>query len=1209
MAKLRGFMIFLLISTIADANLATFCHSAVEPSLTSFSDDGYLQTLATTRAPQEPESAPAGKILPEEQASQKQDDIALHQIPPAEATIQVTTVTVVRTVTVELASRTEVIWAPLQQTLTFINPTLVFETNIVTASQPRNIAVRDAADAIASDQTAISEISSTDTHYLEGTGFSSHSAPVRRQTPASINRVSVVTIEITTTIVASGTIVRTVTIFEPIFVSVTKTPTLTSTIFTTTTLPIKDGGSNSPAIAPSPPASHKVISSDGAQQTPSFVGLKSSSVTATTPKALEPTELSVVSNTIGAAESSRIRSESDTPRSTFTSSSVLPSPSPVTNDGNSARVGPAASSSPSMRSTSTTAVPPFTETLLPPTERTARPSLSPGVIAGVAVGATFALTALILLFLCIRRQRSKRRRHLQLNEDDRYMTSAIAATAMMNRPTSNAPAYDRPCHMPRTEGSSGKSSEEEQVRIVIQPVPKKRSMSSVLSAIPKVWPRPPGYTGKAYSFSAGGSGETTPREPVGWSVESEYGSSGNLDASRSGGYQEAIASKGPAATHSRANDRCETAYSEALPTDSYVALQNTVGMLHWHITGAGFLNKQGEQMFIQSLLDCTKELASTYLKTFDSIAEQYDFIVVGGGTSGLVVANRLSEDPEKTVLVVEYGDFANTINVTVPYFATYDQSARLYNVTSVPQTHLGNRTSRLRIGAVVGGGSTVNGMAWDRGSEADYDAWEALGNPGWGWATLLKYFKKSSTFAPPMGEYVEKYGYEWTEDAYGDGPIEVGFPSWQWPESALMAQAWAQDIKVPTLKDGADGDNVGIAWLPQNSGGPNATRSTAETAYFNPVSARENLHLLIRHYGAAIKFEGNTTTGVVIGSRDGSETKFVESGNVVLAAGAVHTPQLLQLSGIGPEKLLKSLDIDVVVDLPGVGANFQDHPSIFMVYDFANDTSINPTLMNNETFYNESWAEYEANRTGPHTHAWGNRVVFTSLQDLDPDNYETIADAVTAQDPLQYLPEVYAENPALLEGFSRQREILSQRFRNPKAGVMEFTWGGAETVPVALQKPLSRGTITINSTNPDPGSSSPGAGGAQVDFNTLSNPTDTLLLLRAVAKARAFMASPSVETLAAVEILPGPGVTSDAEIETLMRESWLSSSLDHPVGTAAMMPRELGGVVDSGLRVYGVEGLWVVDASVMPMLPAAHTQATVYAVAEYAADLIKGVGK
>lgn len=135
------------------------------------------------------------------------------------------------------------------------------------------------------------------------------------------------------------------------------------------------------------------------------------------------------------------------------------------------------------------------------------------------------------------------------------------------------------------------------------------------------------------------------------------------------------------------------------------------------------------------------------------------------------------------MLVIEYGDFANTVNVTVPYFVITDQSARLYNVTSVPQAHLGNRTSRLRIGATVGGSSTVNGMAWDRGSAADYDAWGALGNPGWGWETLLKYFRKSSTFSPPSQEYVEKYGYEWSPGAYGNGPVQVGFPSWQWPEA------------------------------------------------------------------------------------------------------------------------------------------------------------------------------------------------------------------------------------------------------------------------------------------------------------------------------------------------------------------------------------------------------------------------------------------
>ncbi|KZL73666.1 gmc oxidoreductase [Colletotrichum incanum] len=586
--------------------------------------------------------------------------------------------------------------------------------------------------------------------------------------------------------------------------------------------------------------------------------------------------------------------------------------------------------------------------------------------------------------------------------------------------------------------------------------------------------------------------------------------------------------------------------------------------------------------------------------SLDSIEEEYDYVVVGGGTSGLVVANRLSENPNKTVLVVEYGEFANTVNVTVPYFTTYDQSAHLYNITSVPQTHLDNRTSRLRIGATVGGSSTVNGMAWDRGSVADYDAWEALGNPGWGWDTLLKYFRKSSTFAPPAQAYIEKYGYQWSSEAYGDGPVKVGFPSWQWPDAAVQAQAWAEDIGVPTLKDGADGNNVGIAWIPQNSGGENATRSTSETAYFHPVSGRQNLHLLVRHYGAAVKFEGNKTTGLDIGSRDTSETKFVRSKSIVLAAGAANTPRILQLSGIGAKRLLGSLDIEVVVDLPGVGANFQDHPAVFMVYDFTNDNTLNPNLMSNETFYNRSWAEYQSYRTGPHTHAWGNKVVFTSLQELDPTNYQSIAEAVSEQDPLYHLPQVYAENSALVEGFLQQRNVLKEQFLNAKAGVVEFAFGGAENIPVALQKPLSRGTVTINSTNPDP------AIAPLVDFNTVSNPVDTLLLVRAVAKAREFMSSPSVESLGAVELMPGPGVTSDAEIEAVMRESWLASSFDHPVGTAAMMPREWGGVVDSKLSVYGVEGLWVVDASIMPILPAAHTQATVYAVAEYAADIIKG---
>lgn len=254
--------------------------------------------------------------------------------------------------------------------------------------------------------------------------------------------------------------------------------------------------------------------------------------------------------------------------------------------------------------------------------------------------------------------------------------------------------------------------------------------------------------------------------------------------------------------------------------------------------------------------------------------------------------------------------------------------------------------------------------------------------------------------------------------------------------------------------------------------------------------------------------------------------------------------------------------------------------------------------MDDPQFYDAAWEEYVANKTGPFSHAWGNYISFSSLQDLDPD-FEAIADSLAEQEPLDHLPAIYAENPPLVKGFLEQRRVLQSQFRNPEAGILEIVFSGAIVVPVALQKPLSRGTIFINTTNADP-SISP-----LIDFNTAANPVDMHIVMRALTKARQFMAAESVASLEPVEVSPGLTLQDEVEIQTAMRKTFLSPSLDHPVGTAAMMPREWGGVVDTNLRVYGVEGLWVVDASVMPLLPAAHTQATVYAVAEYAADLIK----
>ncbi|KAM0723541.1 hypothetical protein Q7P37_000528 [Cladosporium fusiforme] len=595
---------------------------------------------------------------------------------------------------------------------------------------------------------------------------------------------------------------------------------------------------------------------------------------------------------------------------------------------------------------------------------------------------------------------------------------------------------------------------------------------------------------------------------------------------------------------------------------------------------------------------------SAALEKYDlqSLDSEYDYIIVGGGVSGLVVANRLSEDPEKTVLVVEYGEIPNTLNTSVPAFVLRkDQSERTWAFSSTPQTHLANRSAAVRVGSAVGGGSVINGMAYTRGSAVDYASWGALGNDGWSWDTLFPYFRKSTTFTPPAEEYVEQYGYEWTPDVYGEGPVQVGFASWQWPVAQLEAQAWTDDLSIRSVREGNNGSHTGLIWGAQTVSGVTGNRSTAATAYYQPVSNRTNLHLLVRHFGAKIEFEGNSTSvsGVKVASRDSkSDSRSIISSNVVLAAGAVNTPRLLQLSGIGPSNLLESLDIDVRVDAPGVGANFQDHPALYMSFSYENDTSIGQEVWQDQDFYDAAWEEYTTNHTGLFTFGLSSRIVFASLQDLNPD-FESTAESLTSPSQLEKLPSIYTNNSTLLQGYRKQLEVLQTQFRDNEAAVVEIAFGGSGAVTLSLQKPLSRGTIAINSTNPDP--SLP----PLLDFNAGSNEIDIQIAISGVRKVREFMSAKSLKKLGPVELVPGVDFQTHEELEAVMRESLYGPSFAHPAGTAAMMSRSLGGVVDNELRVYGAEGLWVVDASIFPVLPAAHTQATVYAVAEFAADMIK----
>lgn len=264
-----------------------------------------------------------------------------------------------------------------------------------------------------------------------------------------------------------------------------------------------------------------------------------------------------------------------------------------------------------------------------------------------------------------------------------------------------------------------------------------------------------------------------------------------------------------------------------------------------------------------------------------------------------------------------------------------------------------------------------------------------------------------------------------------------------------------------------------------------------------------------------------------------------------------------------------------------------------------NNTLLGQEAWQDADFYAAAQEEYTVNRTGPFTFGLSSRIVFTSLQDLDQD-FDITAESLTSPSQSDNLPSIYTKNSTLLQGYHKQLEVLQTQFRDQGAAVAEIAFGGSGAVTVSLQKPLSRGTIAINGTNPDP--SLP----PLLDFNAGANEVDLHIAIKAVRKVREFMSAEALSVLGPVEVVPGADVQTDKELEAVMRSSLYGPSFAHPVGTAAMMPRNLGGVVDSDLKVYGAEGLWVVDASVFPILPAAHTQATVYAVAEYAADKIKG---
>ncbi|CAK7214806.1 hypothetical protein SBRCBS47491_002275 [Sporothrix bragantina] len=644
-------------------------------------------------------------------------------------------------------------------------------------------------------------------------------------------------------------------------------------------------------------------------------------------------------------------------------------------------------------------------------------------------------------------------------------------------------------------------------------------------------------------------------------------------------------------------------------------------------------------------------------------ALEYDYVVIGGGTAGLTVADRLTEDPNTTVLVIEYGALSDSalISTVQGGFRGFDAQF-LYAIQSVPQTHLKNRTTGVLAGKVVGGSSAVNAMMTVRGTAEDYDRWGSFfeGSPdgdeeeerdnsknGWSWTGLLPYFRKALHFAPPLPEVAQTAGIAYNTSFWGNtSSVYTGWPSFQFPGTTVQFDAFRSMPGVKFPVDSGAGE-PGVYWFPSFMDPHSVTRSYARTGHHDRAMARNasNYHLLTRtkvdhivlaHKGdgpdakaiaTGVRFTVNATASVLVPedaqtNKNGnssssstvpvtgwnattrSHTQFVRARReVILAAGGIHSPQILQLSGVGPRRLLAAANISTIVDLPGVGQNFQDHPMLTASFALSNYSSVHPSasdLFLNATFRAWSDAEWKANRTGPQSLGVGNAAAWLPFPVISP-RWSEVSGDLFSQKHAAYLPE--GTDDTVAAGYAAQMTSYAAALRNNHTAFYNNVLsGGANSGTLVLLHPLSRGTVNIDPV--DPHNREP-----LVDYRAMSNPLDGMIMADMIRYTRRFfMENPAYTTYGPVELAPGDYVNSDEDLVMYLSET-ITPSEYHPAGTCAMLPRALGGVVDQKLRVYGVDGLRVVDASIFPTLPGANTCQTVYAVAEKAADIIKAAAK
>ena len=540
---------------------------------------------------------------------------------------------------------------------------------------------------------------------------------------------------------------------------------------------------------------------------------------------------------------------------------------------------------------------------------------------------------------------------------------------------------------------------------------------------------------------------------------------------------------------------------------------------------------------------------------------RFDVVIVGAGTAGCLLANRLSADPARRVLLVEAGgaDDYVWIHIPVGYLYCIGNPRTDWLYFTEPDPGLNGRTLRYPRGKVLGGCSSINGMIYMRGQARDFDHWGALGNPGWSWAECLPYFLAHEDFHRGADAFHAAPGFD-PSGARPGGEWRVERQRLRWDILDAFASA-AQQAGIPARDDFNRGDNEGVGYFEVNQRA--GWRWNASKAFLRPALARPNLELWTGATVRRVLFaEGGerAVAGIELHGADGGAARRAllrDGGELVLAAGAVGTPQILQLSGVGPGELLQRHGIGVVHALPGVGENLQDHLQIRAVFGVEGVKTLN-------TMSSSWWGkarialEYALWRRGPMSMAPSQLGAFTRSDPSQPHAN------------LQYHVQ-----PLSLDAFGQPLH----RFN-------------AFTASVCNLNPTSRGTVTIRS--PDP-SHAPA-----ILARYLSTEADRRIAAESLRLTRRIVAMPALAAYRPHEVRPGAQFQTDDELARLAGD--IGTTIFHPVGTTKMGPvSDPMAVVDAQLRVHGVRGLRVVDAGVMPTITSGNTNSPTLMIAERAA--------